>query len=72
MQRVGFDGFAVIFAGDVAEGFRAGHVDGQSYQQDGHGNHAWLDMHMVKKEAVEAFVNDEDRGDDEQRGFHEG
>jgi hypothetical protein len=25
----------------------------------------------VKKQAVEAFVNDEYRGDDEQRGFHE-
>jgi len=72
MQSVGFDGFAVIFARNVAERFRAGDVDGKGYQQDDYGDHAGLDLHVVKKEAVEAFVNDEYRGDEEQRGFHEG
>ena len=72
MQRVGFHGFARDICARRGEGFGARDVDDQSYQQDENGDQARLDVHAVEKQPVEAFVDDEERGDDEQRGFHEG
>ena len=72
MQRVGFDGFAVVFARYMPQRLCTCDVYGQSHQQYQYGDDAGLNMYVMKKQSVDALVNDEDRGDEQQRGLDEG
>ena len=71
MERVGFQRFARVFSRNMLERARACDVDRQGHQQHQDRGDARLDMHAAKEEPVKCFINDVERGEEQQAGLDE-
>src|SRR5580704_5312318 len=71
MERVGFERVARIFLRNVLERTRPGYFDGQRHEKHEDRGDARLDMHAMEKEPVKCFVNDVERGEEQERGLNE-
>jgi hypothetical protein len=69
MQCVGFEGFARVALGDDIERAGPGHINREGHEQDQDGSDARLNMDGMEKKAMEGFVDDVNRREDEQAGF---
>jgi hypothetical protein len=69
VQRVSLEGFASIFLCDVSQPAGARQINGQSDEENDDRRDAGLNMYGVEEEAVEAFVDDEKRGEKKEAGF---
>ncbi len=71
MQRVGLQRFARIFSSNMFESAGSGEIDGQRHEQHQKCRNTRLDMHGVEEEPVKRFINDVERGEEQQTGLDE-
>jgi len=71
MESVGLESFAGKFPGYVCKSTRARNIDTKGNQQNHDGGDTRLNMHAAKEQADEGFINDVQRGQEQQPGFDE-
>jgi len=71
MERIGFEGFAGVLGGDDVKRTGAGQVNRQRDEENKDGHEAELNVHRMKEEAREGFIDNVERSQDEQTGFDE-
>src|SRR5580700_7983160 len=71
MERVGFQGVALVFSCDVRESTRSCQIDSQRHKQHQDCGDARLNVYVVEEQPVKRFVNDVERGKEQERGLNE-